>query len=179
MPQQTPISAGGVVFSCTDDECKPKQAEHVNDKSVSSRGPDRSTKQRGNAVNNSVGFMKKIARMPARDRKQILQILKKQKRRRKAKTVTVSSTAIGVSATVSTKNSSSSTNDDWVNWVHLHGEPKSVAEDVKELGKVVGVKYQCDTSNNFNLLSREGRRLWRTAGGSVTSDVGAGGGKVE
>ena len=30
-----------------------------------------------------------------------------------------------------------------------------MSEDVKELGKVVGVNYQCDTSNTFNLLSRE------------------------
>lgn len=36
--------------------------------------------------------------------------------------------------------------------------------DVRELGKVVGVKYQCVTNNRFNLLTREGRREWRAAG---------------
>jgi hypothetical protein len=40
-----------------------------------------------------------------------------------------------------------------------------VKEDVRELGKVVGVKFNCDTSNKFNLLSRDGRREWRAAGG--------------
>lgn len=30
--------------------------------------------------------------------------------------------------------------------------------DVREFGKVVGVKYQCVTNNRFNLLTREGRR---------------------
>jgi len=179
MPQQTPISEGGVVFSSTCDDRKPKQAEHVNDKYVSSPGTVRSKKKQVNAVHNLVGFMKKIARMSAKDRNQILKILKKQKRIRKVKTVKASSKATTDSTTVSTKNSSSSVDNDWVNWVHLHGEPKSVSEDVKELGKVVGVKYQCDTSNTFNLLSREGRRLWRAVGGSETTDDVAGGEKVE
>jgi len=50
-----------------------------------------------------------------------------------------------------------------------------VAEDVKELGNIVGVKYLCNTSNTFNLLSREGRREWRAAGGSdVASEVEGG-----
>jgi len=54
-----------------------------------------------------------------------------------------------------------------------------VSEDVKELGKVVWVKYQCDTSNTFNLLSREGRRLCRAVGGSEMADDVAGGEKAE
>ena len=50
-----------------------------------------------------------------------------------------------------------------------------MAEDVKELGKIVGVKYLCNTTNTFNLLSREGRREWRAARGSeVAGDVDGG-----
>jgi hypothetical protein len=37
--------------------------------------------------------------------------------------------------------------------------------DVRELGKAVGLEYLCDTTNSFNLLSKEGRRGWRAAGG--------------
>jgi len=40
-----------------------------------------------------------------------------------------------------------------------------VEDDVRDIGKVVGVKYKCDTMNSFNLLTREGRREWREAGG--------------
>ena len=29
----------------------------------------------------------------------------------------------------------------------------------------MGVKYHCNTSNSFNLLTREGRREWRAIGG--------------
>jgi len=68
LSQQKPISEGGVVFSSTCDDHKSMQAEHVNDKSVSSPGTVRSKKKQVNAVHNLVGFMKKIARMPAKDR---------------------------------------------------------------------------------------------------------------
>jgi len=40
-----------------------------------------------------------------------------------------------------------------------------VQEDVKELGKVLGVKFKGDSNNIFNLLSREGRKEWRSIGG--------------
>ena len=144
--------------------------EHVNEKSISLSGNVTSKKKKVGVVHNSVGFMKKIVRMPAKDRKQILKILKKQKRKRKVYVVNASSKATADSTTVSTKNSFSYVENDWVNWVHLHGEPKLVAEDV-------GVKYHCDTSNTFNLLSREGRRDWRAARGSEVADDVDGGGE--
>jgi len=40
-----------------------------------------------------------------------------------------------------------------------------VNEDIRDLGKVVGLKFNCDTSNKFNSLSRDGGREWRAAGG--------------
>jgi len=52
--------------------------------------------------------------------------------------------------------------------VLLHGKKEELAADVSDLGKVVGVKFQCDTSNSFNLLTREGGKEWRAArGGDV------------
>jgi len=83
LPQQKPISEEGVVFSSTSDVRKSKQVEHVHDKSISPSGNVTSKKKKVGVVHNSVGFMKKIARMPAKDRNQILKILKKQKRKRK------------------------------------------------------------------------------------------------
>jgi hypothetical protein len=49
--------------------------------------------------------------------------------------------------------------------VLVHGKPKEVADDVRGIGKAVGVQYRCDTNNSFNLLTREGRKEWRAAGG--------------
>lgn len=36
---------------------------------------------------------------------------------------------------------------------------------MKDIGKALGVKFKCDTSNSFNLLTKEGRREWRGVGG--------------
>jgi len=36
---------------------------------------------------------------------------------------------------------------------------------VKDIGKAVGVKFNCDTGNSFNLLTKEGRKEWRSVGG--------------
>jgi hypothetical protein len=69
------------------------------------------------------------------------------------------------SITNSSKNNSSSINNDLENWVLLRGKAEVAKDDVKDLGKVVGVKYHCDTKNSFNLLTREGRKEWRAAGG--------------
>lgn len=114
-------------------------------------------------VHRSVGFMKRIARMLDKDRKHILHIMKKQKRKMKECSVNNISKAADVSTSDSSKQSISSVNNDWEHWVQLHGKAGAAEVDVKELGKVVGVEFNCDTLNSFNLLSREGRREWRVA----------------
>ena len=112
--------------------------------------------------------MKKIARMPVCERKQILDFLRKQKRKRKEGAVKHQTKATNVSTSNSSNKSSSSVNNDWENWVLLHGKKEELAADVRDLGKVVGVKFQCDSSNSFNLLTRERRKEWRAArGGDV------------
>jgi len=39
----------------------------------------------------------------------------------------------------------------------LHGKFEAVGEDVVRIGKAIGVKYQGDVMNRFNVLSKEGR----------------------
>lgn len=52
-----------------------------------------------------------------------------------------------------------------------HGKAAEVAKDVKEIGKVIGVKFIGDSNNSFNLLSRAGRKELRAAGvGAVDSE---------
>jgi len=55
------------------------------------------------------------------------------------------------------------------------------AGDVKAIGKKIGLKFNCDTANSFNLLTKEGRKELRAAGGSevVCGSKGGGGGVVE
>jgi hypothetical protein len=40
----------------------------------------------------------------------------------------------------------------------MHGNEKVVVEDVWEVGKAIGVKFNGDHANMFNVLSRTGRR---------------------
>jgi len=60
----------------------------------------------------------------------------------------------------------------------LNGNADKVKDDFRDLGKIVGVKFNCDTTNSFNLLSREGRKKLRAAGGcgmNVLGKEGVGG----
>jgi len=66
--------------------------------------------------------------------------------------------------------SSTSVNKDWENRVLLYGKSE-VVEDVRGIGKTIGVKYKGDKMNRFNLLSKEGRREWRSEGGVGGLDV--------
>ena len=52
---------------------------------------------------------------------------------------------------------------------------------MRDIGKVVGVKYKCETMNSFNLLTRDGRKEWRAAGDIEfeCGEVGGSGGDVE
>jgi len=116
-----------------------------------------------------VRLMKGVACMPDSERKQIIQTLKKHKRSKRivrdgnnTQKVMMSST---LESSKNSKNSLSSINNDCENWLVLHGKKEEVSADVRELGKVVGLHYQCDTSNSFNLLSKKGRREWRAARG--------------
>jgi len=92
----------------------------------------------------SVGFMKKIARMQVRDRKQIMRLLKKQKRKIQTRPVQLNSRHSEISPSNSSEKSNTtgsvSGTNDWEHWLHLHGKADMVKEDVRELGKVVGVK---------------------------------------
>jgi hypothetical protein len=169
MENQKTISEGGVVFSSTRKEDNVLHFK-PNKFSSSSTSCNPSAHKKGGVALPSVGFMKKIARLPARDRKQILHLLDKQKRNKKKKRAapTTSKPSEGSTSNVPTNSNSTGSVQgatDWVNWLHLNGKADKVKDDVRELGKVVGVKVNCATSNSFNLLTRDGRREWRAAGG--------------
>jgi hypothetical protein len=158
----------GFVFSSVRKDVS--NVKHVMEKVTSQNSKSYLKKKKGAPIKNSVGFMKRIARMPDNDRKQVLHILKKHKRNSKRQMEVgnnnLSSAAVSTSeCSKNSKNSSSSVNKDLENWLVLHGRKETVAADVRDVGKVVGLHYQCDTTNSFKLLSKEGRREWRVAGG--------------
>lgn len=123
----------------------------------------------------SAGFVKHIARLPSADRRAILKILKKNKKKKIVCDASSKAKKASVPTVEISNNSSSSVNNDWVNWVAVHESSNGVKEDVKELGKVLGVKFKSDPNNRFNLLSKEGRKEWRSLGGVGGSSLEEGG----
>jgi hypothetical protein len=118
--------------------------------------------------------MKRIARMPDVDRKDILKIVNKKRRKSKVRKSALASQEATKSSD-SSNNTSSAVNKDWEHWVALHSKPKVVAEDVRDIGKVVGVKYNCETANRFNLLTKDGRKELRATSVSEVRSEGVGG----
>jgi len=136
---KVPIHEGGNAFTSNRVNDSTVVTKPVSKKSGSSSSHLSTKKNNGGSVKQSVGFMKRIARMSDVDRLAILKVLKKQKR--KIKVGKVNSNDVSNSTSGSTKNSSSSGGKDWENWVLLHGKPTEVADDVRDIGKVVGVRY--------------------------------------
>jgi len=157
----------GFVFSSARDDTSKAMKGKALSHATSSKS--RANKKQG-SFKHSVGFMKRIARMPVRDRKQVLHFLKKHKRHNNRQVEDGNNTLDAAKGSTSvcskdSKNSTSSVNKDWENWLVLHGKKEEVEVDVRAVGKVVGLHYHCDTTNSFQLLSKEGRREWRAVGG--------------
>jgi hypothetical protein len=109
----------------------------------------------GTRLKHSARNLKKIARLPVDDRKQVLKILmKKVHRRRGVNKSDVLTDAIRKGSHVSESSSSVSVNNGWKNWVVLQGKDEVVKEDVNCFGKSLGVKLYNDKSNQFRVLSR-------------------------
>lgn len=62
--------------------------------------------------------------------------------------------------------SSGSVNNDWVNFVVVHGNEKVVVDDVKGIGEAIGVQFNGSNNNMFGVLSRRGRGRGRKEGRS-------------
>jgi len=119
----------------------------------------------GGTIKLSARNLKRVARMPIKDRGEILKILKIQAKRRKGRhssqTTRLQTSFKPITSNSSSNTTSSSANNDWEHWVTLHGNSTKVAEDAVEIGRAIGVKYTGDPTNRFNVLSKEGRRQLR------------------
>ncbi|MCI96836.1 endonuclease/exonuclease/phosphatase family protein, partial [Trifolium medium] len=45
-------------------------------------------------------------------------------------------------------------NNDWKNWVVMHGNERMAVEDVWGIGKAISVKFTDDNANRFSALVR-------------------------
>ncbi|AET02659.2 DUF4283 domain protein [Medicago truncatula] len=90
-------------------------------------------------LRHSVISLKKVAQLPSKDRSTVLHILKSKSRKlqgsdRLKKVVKVVSSGVSEGSS-----SSRSVNNDWVNWVAVHGNEKVAVDDVKSIGEAIGV----------------------------------------
>ncbi|MCI08523.1 DUF4283 domain protein, partial [Trifolium medium] len=98
--------------------------------------------------------LKKVARLPCKDRREVLNILKKNVRRRSGRTSASRSCEVKRLGTSEDTSSSASVNNDWKHWVVMHGNEKMAVDDVWGIGKAIGVKFKSDNANMFSALSR-------------------------
>jgi hypothetical protein len=127
-------------------------------KRVRMRDPSRGRQKRaGNPDNNNmkagggvlrhpVHSIKKIARLPTKDRGEALKALGRCVRRRRA----------GYQANNSNSAASETSDNDWRNWVAVHGNDQLAMEDIQGIGQTIGVTFRGDKENMFNVLSRSG-----------------------
>jgi len=109
------------------------------------------------------GCLKKVARLPATDRKATLHELQHQVRKRGGGNLKAGS---------SETTSEVSLNNDWKNCIVLHGNEQVAVDYVWGIGNSIGLKFTGDKANMFNVLSHRGRKSVCGWGGSAGEGVG-------
>jgi hypothetical protein len=160
----------GIVFSSKKKKCMSKKVQSDVGQGSVTRKKNRNS---GGVLHNSALSLKKIARLPSKDRNAVLKIMRKQVRKRSGRSASRGSVAVETHPTSSHDSSSASVNNDWQHYVVMHGNQKVAVEDVWGVGKAIGVKFNGDPNNMFNVLSRVGRGK-KAVGEGVKGD-GSGG----
>jgi hypothetical protein len=149
--------SAGVIFSASKRAKKggPNGGHHMRE----GQAVDNSRKV-GGVLRHPVHNLKKIARLPSKDRGEVLKALGKCVRRRRS-----GDRSNPASHASSEESSVSGTgNNDWTNWVAVHGNDQMVVDDVCGIGKTIGVSFMGDKENMFQVLSRAGNGKKETAG---------------
>ncbi|MCI06305.1 DUF4283 domain protein, partial [Trifolium medium] len=127
----------------------------------------------GGVFRHTLSSLKKVARLPSKDRIEVLKVLKKHERRGRAGTGAHGSRGGSKHGTATASSSSASVNNDWKHWVVVQGRDQIVVDDVKEVGQAIGVHFNGVNENMFSVLSRAGK--FKKAASGQTQ----GGGRVQ
>jgi len=118
----------------------------------------------GGVFRHPVLTLKKVARLPSKDREEVMKVLRKSKimkvlnqrirnRRRQREKITRSLEVVS-KGSPNISSSLASVNNDWKNWVALNGTEESKAADVQGIGKILGGTFEGCNHNKFSALSR-------------------------
>jgi hypothetical protein len=111
----------------------------------------------GGLLRHNVHSLKKVARLSTNDCAAVLHVLKRRVRKRNVKEGVTRSVEVISKSIFEGTSSASSVNNDWKNWVVLRGNEEVEVEDVRGLGKAIGVNFKGDSHNRFSVLSRMGK----------------------
>ena len=133
--------------------------------SAGTTGVKRVTKKKGGGYLRHCALnLKRIARLSDSDRREVLRALRRNSRKRKAVSGTSKAKVSSKSGSPNCTSQTSSVNKDWNNWLVLHGNDKVMSDDVCEIGRTIGLNFNGDKNNMFDVLSGVGRKT-RVGGG--------------
>ncbi|PNX89484.1 hypothetical protein L195_g045604 [Trifolium pratense] len=144
----------GVIFSARK---KSRKGNPSGEKVKKKEQHDPRRRKAGGLLRHPLHSLKKVARMPCNDRREVLKVLKKSVRRRRGGDDYNRSCSVSRRASAEDSSSSVSINNDWMNWVAVQGNDQMAVDDVWGIGKAIGVKFKGDNVNMFNILSRAGK----------------------
>ena len=102
--------------------------------------------------------MRCIARLLAKDREDVLCALKRNVKKTMRSYGDTQVQAISKDKVTQQSVSQSSVNNDWENWLVLHGTDRVAQEDVTGIGKEIGLKFGRDNNNMYDVLSSVRRK---------------------
>lgn len=112
--------------------------------------------------------LRRIACMPLKDRQNLIHMLKKLNKKLAAPSCSIDSKN---KECLDAKSSSTSSGEDWKNWISLHDKSNGRGKDIVDIGKAINLQFKGDCSNMFQALSRSNNLKRKT----VKGDVGVGG----
>jgi hypothetical protein len=121
-------------------------------------------KKVGGVLRHPVLTLKKVARLPSKDREEVMKVLRGSKtmkamnqkisNRRRQRENILRSLETTTHTSTSQSGSVASVNNDWKNWVVLRGNEETKADDIQGIGKTIGISFGGNNHNKFSILSR-------------------------
>ncbi|GAU21582.1 hypothetical protein TSUD_131660 [Trifolium subterraneum] len=162
----------GVIFSA---KRRTKKGEHQGKGHQRVENLDPKRRKAGGPLRHSLFNLKKVARLPSEDRSEVLKILSKSVRRRRGGKGLNQSGVVSIQASSEESSTSASVNNDWKNWVVMQGNDQVAEDDMRVIGKSIGVEFKGASENRFSVLFGGGKSKQECSGqgqGGVLKEKG-------
>jgi len=119
-----------------------------------------------------VHCLKKVARLSGSDRLEVLKTIRKQERKRQRELCLQRAMEGAAPGLLDGTTSSFSANNDWQHWVVMRGNEVVADDDVRGIGRDIGLDFPGAIHNRFEVLHGEGKAA---TSGEVARNEGVGG----